>query len=109
MRSVKPFYKVEIEASDAEMVQSVQMAFDSVEKSLAGLVQSSIVTGTLLRDIDLTTTAKRIEHKLGRAPLGYIIVRQNANSTVFEQSETRKDIFLNLQASAAVTVSLWIF
>lgn len=107
MRSVKPFYKVGIDGDDIE--GTVERMQDSIEKSLNGLVQSSIVSGTLLKDISLSGTAKRVEHKLNREPLGYIIIRQNANAVIFEQDEVRKDIFLNLQASANVTVSLWVF
>lgn len=104
MRLLKPFSKTSIdELKDVERLQ------DTIENVVNGLSASPIVSGQLLKDIEVTTSAKRIEHKLGRAPLGFIVVKINANSVVFEQPETRPDLFLNLEASAAAKVSLWVF
>jgi hypothetical protein len=104
MRLQKPFAKTGIESfEDVERFQDV------VENVLGGISASPIISGQLVADVYLDTAAKRVEHKLGRKPLGYIVVRQDASETIYEQTEVRKDLFLNLAASGPVTVSLWVF
>lgn len=104
---IKPLYNINVQEND--LSASVERLKDSVYKTVSSIVQSQIIAGDLLANIDLDTTAKRIEHKLGRKPLGYIVVSQDANAVVYRQPEDREDMFLNLAASAAVNVSLWIF
>ena len=66
-----------------------------------------LLRGRLIQNIDLSTTAFAIEHKLNRKPLGWILVDLSAAQTVFKvSSDTR---FLTLQASGACTVSIWVF
>lgn len=107
MKRAKPFYDVHVDEND--VAGSVKRLSDSIRRAFEGLTKSPIVSGSLITDIDLSTTAIRVEHKLGRKPLGYIVVRQNANAVVYEQDEERQDLFLNLRSSATVRVSLWIF
>ena len=72
--------------------------------------------------IKLGTTPLKIPHGLGTKPMGYLVVNQNANATIFridpplpmdprERMEAEKDAarFITLQASAEVTVKLWVF
>ena len=104
MRLLKPFAKTGIESfEDVERFQDV------VENVLGSIAASPIISGQLVADVSLTSTPKRIEHKLGRKPLGYMVVRQDADATVYEQDEKRLDLFLNLASSNPVTVSLWVF
>lgn len=107
MKRIKPAYNVNLQ--DADLKQSVQRLGDSLLKAVNGLAQIEILSGTLISDVDLGTSAVRVPHKLDRKPLGYIVVRRNTASTVYEQGEEREDLFLNLVASAAVKVSLWVF
>ncbi len=107
MKQIKPVHKVKID--DKDISGTVERLASSVSKSVDSIIQSSIISGYVLENVDLTTSAARIEHKLGRAPLGYIVVRRDANAVVYEQEEERPDLFLNLVSSASVRVSLWIF
>lgn len=62
--------------------------------------------------IELTTTKKYIDHKLGRNPTGYIITRKDANADVYESTyinAEQKTRQLSLIATAPVTVCLWVF
>lgn len=104
MKRIKPSYSVNLTDQ-----ASVQRMGDGIAKAVQGLVNIEILSGTLIKDIDLTTSALKIPHKLGRKPLGYIVVRRDAASTVYEQAEDREDLFLTLVATAAVRVSLWVF
>lgn len=104
MRLLKPFFKTAIDSfEDVERLQ------DTIENVFNGITNSPILSGQLVESVDLDTTAIRVEHKLGRAALGYIIVRQNADATVYEETDTRPDLFLKLKSSSPVKVSLWVF
>lgn len=104
---IKPHYAVQMDPDKLE--QTVERLADSVSKSLDSIVKSEIIAGDILENIELSTTPTRVSHKLGRKPLGFIVIRINANATVYESLEPRQDLFLNLTATADVTVSLWIF
>lgn len=65
--------------------------------------------GVLLEGVSLTTTATPINHKLGAAPAGWLVLRYrgaSAASVVETASDTRT---LTLLASAAVSVDLWVW
>lgn len=72
--------------------------------------KTGIVNGVLLQDISLvSSTINTVEHKLGRTPLGYIVVTKNANANIWNEVSTFTSKFLMLQCSSDVTISLWVF
>lgn len=73
------------------------------------LVDNPLLDGLLLGEIEIATTPTLVEHKLRRAPLGWIIVSKNANADVWQTTQTLQAAHLTLQASAPVTVTLWVF
>lgn len=84
---------------------------DNVEQTFLSLTNKAIIDGVLIDNVNLTTSASDIAHGLGKPVTGYIVIKRNANAVVYdnEQTNTKRDRFLNLQASATVTVSLWVF
>lgn len=73
-----------------------------------GVIDKQVIDGVLIKDVALTTgSVTLVDHKLGRKPLGYIIVKRNANSVIWDTNTTARNISLN--CSANVTVNLWIF
>jgi hypothetical protein len=64
-------------------------------------------TGVLLEGVTLSTSAKSVNHTLGRKALGYWIVKRSANAVVYDTAID--DQTLTLVASGSVTVSLWVF
>ena len=83
----------------------------NVEQAVGEVIKSPLINGRLLENVILGTASVRVEHKLGRKPQGYIVVRRTADAQVFDSQavEGSPDLFLPLTASAPVTVSLWIF
>lgn len=65
----------------------------------------------LLVDIDLASGDNTIPHTLNRKLQGWIVVRQNASATFYDKQDTnsRQDVNLILNASAAVRVTLEVF
>lgn len=102
MSGVRDFKKV----SGSEDVMKLQ---ERLQEFFVPFVQCPLIDGTLLTGVQLSTAPKSVEHKLNRAPLGYIITRKNANENVWESSQALPARFLTLTATGAVTVDIWIF
>ena len=89
---------------------------DSIEQAVNPIIDSRIVDGVYIKEVDLSTADTFVEHKLGREPLGIIVVRKFAAGDVFEsltdssgQNYDRKK-FINIKASTSLSnVYLWIF
>lgn len=67
-----------------------------------------VASGKLLEDVPVGTSSTAIIHGMGGRPRGRVIVYQSADARVWDAAKpdtTR----LYLQASAATTVSLWVF
>lgn len=98
------FAKVQV---DDETLNRVQ---DRIKVVTDALVANQLLEGRLLT-VTLTAGAfTRVSHGLGRPPTGYVIVRRNANAVIWDQPNgTDSGAFLQLQPSATVTVTLWVF
>lgn len=60
--------------------------------------------------LQLSTGDTRVAHGLGRTPQGWFVVRNNANTTIWEATaSTDPKTFLNLRASGACTVTVIFF
>ena len=89
---------------------------DSIEQAVTPIIDSRIVDGVYIKEVDLSTADTFVEHKLGREPLGFIVVRKFAAGDVFESltdssgdNYDRKK-FINIKASTSLSnVYLWIF
>ena len=57
---------------------------DSIEQAVNPIIDSRIVDGVYIKEVDLSTADTFVEHKLGREPLGFIVVRKFAAGDVFE-------------------------
>lgn len=75
-------------------------------------VDLPLLQGIQLKNISLVTGANVINHKLGRAPQGYIVTRfQVAGSLIYDTQATNQmpELTLNLTSSANTTVDLWVY
>jgi|TARA_A100001391_G_scaffold177254_2_gene140954 hypothetical protein len=112
----KTYRKLYVNPHDpmAGVLNSVQ---DHIQQSVAPLAESQIVDGNLIEGIDLTTGADNlVEHKLGREPLGWIVVRKFAAVDIYESltdssgSSYDRKKFINYQVGTNMTnVHFWIF
>lgn len=93
--------KINCKDLDLERVQdNISTAYDSA-------VSNPLLNGSFLTDIALSVGDNTVSHKLFRIPVGYLIVLKNANSDIYNGE--MNDRFLILNASVAVTVSIYIF
>lgn len=104
--SLKRFKKLPSKSSELSQVQK------NVEEVINPIINSQIVDGVLLRNLKLCALeANLVTHKLGRPPLGWVVVRQRADSRIWDVQDANilKTTTLALTCSHEVEVDLWIF
>ena len=80
---------------------------DNSEQFNNQLQRVPFLNGNRIQSQTITTSTVRVEHKLGREPLGYIITSQSADARIWKVSQD--ELFLTLDASASVVIDLWVF
>lgn len=82
---------------------------DATREAFLEIKRLPIVQGRLIENVLLSTGDNKVEHKLTRKARGYIIVkRDNGTSQIFDQSSS-DDMYLVLNSSSPIAVSLWVF
>jgi hypothetical protein len=84
----------------------------ALSTGLDALQSAPITSGVLVADVALTTTPARIEHGLGRVPVGVFMVagQTGAFDIVWSAHATNPARYLDIAASAGTpTVSVWVF
>jgi len=93
----------------AEVLNRVQA---ELEAKLNPVLKANILNGVLVPAFALPAgTPVDINHGLGRAPQGWILVRNYASAIVWENPVSARDAvnILRLNSSADTTVALWVF
>jgi hypothetical protein len=104
--SVKNFKKLALKDKESSKLQ------ENVELVLKPIINSQIIDGVLLKCVDLQPGKRNeVQHKLGRLPLGYIVVRKRADARIWDLQDTNPapGQTFSLACSHAVQVDLWIF
>lgn len=87
---------------------SLDRVLFSHAQALHEVQKTALLDGHQLDDVDVATSATEIKHLLGRKPKGFVVVDKDADARVW-RSATSTSTLLTLRASAAVTVSLWVY
>ena len=116
--TVRRFKKIYIppESPIASEFSSLQ---DNIEQSVNPILNAQIINGIYLKEIDLTASVDNlIEHKLGREPLGWFVVRKFAAIDIYESltdsdgNNYNRKKFINFQIPGTTSMSnvyFWIF
>lgn len=81
-----------------------------LQRVLDPITQCPLLAGHLVAGVELTTAGAAVQHGLGRPVVGWFVVGKDADARVWSSGESpNPDKFLLLDASATVTVSLWVF
>lgn len=95
------------EQFDDEQLERMQQRIKALETVIANC---PFVVGARV-EADLTTASKTIAHRLGRKPLGLIVISAKPDAAVgfsaTQPSDTK--VLVNVEASASTTASLWFF
>lgn len=111
---IPPFRRISTDTPDLDRVQdSVSQTLDAVaaEPILNNTLVSTMASGQRTVQLQIGTTFQNVAHGLGRAPLGWIVVRRDADTNIWEDpaGNTNAKLFLRLSASVAVNVTLLVF
>ncbi len=82
---------------------------DAVSDSLNSIAPKQILAGHILNVNFSGAGAKLITHGLGRNIIGWIVIDKDAVADVYRTNKDNPKSFLNLTASAAVNLKLWVF
>lgn len=99
------FKKIRVEDRDLQMVQ------DSAATVFNIINNKQILDGVLIEGVVLLNASNptSVSHGLGKEPRGWIVVKKDANADVYSSASTTPKSTLNLNATADVTISLWVF
>lgn len=91
--------------------RNFQMLQNQWATAIDPVLVNPLVQGRLVQGVVLTAGDNVINHKLGRALIGWMIVRNNASVTFYDKQDSNAmaNLTLVLNASGAATVSLWVF
>lgn len=89
--------------------QQFQLLQSQWAQALNPLLVNPLTLGLQLQPVSLAaTTPLTINHLLGRVQQGYFITSQNASANIW-QTQPFNNKTLTLEASAIVTISLWVY
>lgn len=79
--------------------------------SLNPIIGNPLVSGSILKDVKVSTGNNTINHGLGRKLQGYFVILNSASVTFYDRQSTNSmpDLTLVLVASGAATISLYVF
>jgi hypothetical protein len=98
---LKPFRKIKLTTVELQHFQ------DAVANVLVPVSKNPLIDGVLLENVVLTSGDNTISHTLSRQIRGWLIVDKQGAADIYRTGWSDK--FLNLHATANVTVNLWVF
>lgn len=93
-------------------IRELDQLQDVLDKFMESVRNVTILDGAALQGLELDgSNVLRVEHGLGRPPRGYIITKRDNGTVVYDEqaSNSRPDLFLDLNASSSVNVDIWVF
>ena len=86
-------------------LQLMQSKWSSI---LNPIIAQPLNSPSMLKNISISTGSNVINHKLGRTPVGWLVIDVNAPITLYRSNELN-DLTLTLTSSGAATVTLLVF
>ena len=105
MPGFRDFKKVANSNEDTSKLQ------ERLQEFFSAIQNCDLIDGVLLPNISLVSGSNTVSHKLGRTLRGWIIVRNRADSRLWDTQDdnANKARTLLLSSSAATEVDLWVF
>jgi hypothetical protein len=103
LSEVTPFRRVK---DIDEKLTEVQ---DAAASSFASIINKQILAGRLVTVPIPAGLAVMYPHGLGREIQGWVVVDKDADANVYRTNKNNPKLFLNLTATAQVTLKLWVF
>lgn len=80
-------------------------------QQLDPIISNELLQGRLIQNVSLINGQTAINHGLSRKLIGWFIVGQNAQASIWDSQSSNQmpQLTLVLNSTAAVTVALWVF
>lgn len=104
--ALNKYHYIHTQDDDVNRIQGV------ISPILNQLSEIQLLGGVFITDASVTSgVGNRLEHGLGRAVVGYIVVRNNASVTIYDDqdNETEPTVYLKIGSSGTATITLWVF
>lgn len=91
--------------------REVSQIQDAIVDAIDPLLALPLSDSNFLENVDLTTGSNIVSHGLGRDLRGWIVVRKDADESIYDTQDSNSlpALTLMLVSSGAVTVSLIVF
>lgn len=96
------------ESFDDPRMERLQLRIDQLERIVANAIY---LDGVKVESQAIATTPTQVSHRLNRVPRGFLVLSCTPDGAIgFSATQpTQSTLFANLEASAAVTATLWFF
>ena len=99
----KAFKTFAIKETETKLLQS------NISDAINPILKTELIDGRLITSLIVGTSATAVNHGLNRKANGYIVVSSSVAANFFDNVPSADTKSFNLTASAATTVSLWVF
>lgn len=89
--------------------EGLNTLYRNLKEFVAQLTGNPLLGGLYLKNVELTSAAKPINHGLGKPWTGYIVTRRNNLVNIMDTRSIYDDKTITLTADTTVIVDLWIF
>lgn len=101
--NIKQFKKL---SSSDQVVEQLSLR---VSEFCTQLEPNPTLVGQRIVNVSVSAVPKTIAHNLGKAFIGWQVIRNRANIVVYEGVQKTPENFLTLVASGTGIIDLWIF
>ena len=85
----------------------VGQAITDVEKALLRIIAVPFLWGEVITEVAISTSTTEVFHRLGRQPVGWVLLDNTADSRIWRVSWDKSVIVLDTSATTIIT--LWVF
>lgn len=103
----KGFKKIRLEDNNAN--RSMEAVSEFVSQFNFSLIFGRFLTEDDAQVVSLSTSAKKIAHRLDEKYKGFLVAENDSNAVVYNTRADDDDKFITLTASASCNAKIWVF
>lgn len=90
-------------------IRELSLLQTSWSSELNPLLGNEITNGIILPPQSLISGTNVINHRLGRPIVGYLVIRKDADVSIYDSNTSQPNLTFNLISSGPTVVSLYVF
>lgn len=90
---------------------TLQALQDNIDSALSIVLKSKLIDGVLRSGVQLANGLNLVEHRLGREPLGFLIIAPEGNVAIWKDTATnaQPSKVIRIRTAGAVKTGLYFF